>query len=61
MSKPTWGDAPDWANYLAMDSSGQWNWFENQPYFELGEWWTDGDSEAANEKPNPRYSMEYRP
>lgn len=31
MSKPDWKDAPEWANYLAMDENGQWFWFENKP------------------------------
>ena len=25
---PAWKDAPDWAQWLAQDSDGQWNWFE---------------------------------
>ena len=24
MNKPDWKDAPEWANYLAMDNSGEW-------------------------------------
>ncbi|WP_432786925.1 hypothetical protein AAEX37_00990 [Oligella sp. MSHR50489EDL] len=31
MNKPTWNTAPDWANYLARDKSGEWNWFECEP------------------------------
>lgn len=29
--KPDWKDAPDWANYLAMDGSGFWYWYEFKP------------------------------
>ena len=29
--KPSWDEAPKWANYLAMDASGVWNWYENLP------------------------------
>ena len=32
MSKPSWRSAPDWANWLAMDSDGTWYWYENEPY-----------------------------
>lgn len=31
MSKPSWKDAPKWAKYLAMDSTGEWYWFEVKP------------------------------
>lgn len=31
MSKPSWSNAPEWANYLAMDESGEWFWFEFEP------------------------------
>lgn len=31
--KPDWKDAPEWANYLVMDPSGSWLWFENEPKF----------------------------
>ena len=29
--KPNWMDAPAWANWLAMDASGVWHWFQQQP------------------------------
>ena len=49
--KPSWKDAPEWAEYLAMDSSGQWWWYEVEPYFVsyegLDQWISDGDSELA--------------
>jgi len=31
MVKPDWADAPEWANWLARDLDGQWNWFECEP------------------------------
>lgn len=31
MSKPEWEDAPEWANWLAMDESGIWCWFISEP------------------------------
>ena len=30
--KPSWDEAPEWANYLAMDKNGQWFWFMEEPY-----------------------------
>jgi hypothetical protein len=31
MNKPDWKDAPKWAQWLAMDSDGEWWWFEEKP------------------------------
>ena len=31
MSKPDWKDAPEWAQWLAMDINGDWWWYEGQP------------------------------
>lgn len=30
--KPDWKDAPEWANWLAMDGNGRWYWHENKPH-----------------------------
>ena len=30
--KPSWDEAPEWANWLAMDKDGSWVWFERKPY-----------------------------
>lgn len=37
MNKPDWGDAPDWAQYLAMDEDGEWYWYEDEPSKRGGE------------------------
>lgn len=29
--KPSWKDAPQWANWLARDSDGRWYWYEDKP------------------------------
>lgn len=29
--KPDWKDAPDWAQYLAMDEDCSWYWYEFKP------------------------------
>jgi hypothetical protein len=38
--KPSWNDAPEWANYLAQDKNCDWNWFQELPYIDekLEEW-----------------------
>ncbi len=36
--KPSWKDAPEWANYLAMDADGIWVWYENRPEAEEYYW-----------------------
>lgn len=35
MSKPDWKDAPEWANYLAQDADGTWQWFSKEPILSL--------------------------
>ena len=29
--KPSWENAPEWANFLAMDITGDWFWYEFEP------------------------------
>lgn len=33
MPQPDWSQAPDWAQWWAVDSCGHPFWFENKPYF----------------------------
>lgn len=33
-TKPSWQDAPKWANWLAMDSNGGWFWYASKPKVE---------------------------
>jgi hypothetical protein len=62
MSKPSWADAPDWANYLAMDSDGEWHWFDERPRPESYSW---GRSFArrkfAGKSLNWRQTLEEKP
>ena len=30
-NKPSWHDAPDWAEWLAQDSNGCWWWYDKKP------------------------------
>jgi len=32
--KPSWDDAPEWAQWLAMDSDGTWYWYDSAPLIE---------------------------
>ena len=34
MNKPSWTDAPPWANYLAMNIDEEWYWYEEEPYLD---------------------------
>ena len=69
MNKPNWKDAPEWANYLAMDSDGSWYWFELEPWYDEpnGIWYcankhysiSNRSEEAA--RPISSISLEKRP
>lgn len=45
--KPSWGDAPEWANWLAMDLDGDWFWFEDEPSKSNWRWRSYGRSQYA--------------
>lgn len=36
--KPSWKDAPWWAEYRAEDKNGQWTWFQKHPKKYKGIW-----------------------
>jgi len=38
MSKPTWDEAPDGFDWLAMDDDGRWVWFRKAPRLDDGGW-----------------------
>lgn len=38
--KPSWTQAPNWAQYLAMDCDGTWWWYSEMPEYDSGEWFT---------------------
>ena len=63
MSKPSWDDAPDWANYLAMDVNGKWWWFEHEPALTIGSWLPIGGRVQVAKGPMVDYSetLEERP
>ena len=41
--EPDWKDAPEWANYLAMDANGYWWWYEEKPQLSRGIWAFGGE------------------
>jgi len=62
--KPDWKDAPEWANYLAMDQDGSWTWFQNRPHERNGYWWDHyGEQEEAAKPKNVKWreTCETRP
>ena len=40
--KPDWKNAPEWANWLAMDSDGSWYWFAEEPDQDSYSWRSTG-------------------
>ena len=64
--KPNWINAPTWANWLAQDKEGIWNWFENRPEangFNVtdGTWKALGQSENASYNENWEKTLDPRP
>lgn len=61
--KPSWKDAPDWANWLAVDADGTWFWYELTPV-QLERVWDvsgGGRSEYAPVTTEWLESLEVRP
>lgn len=59
--KPDWKDAPEWAQWLAMDSSGLWYWHESEPEWHFETWISDDATVEAGENVRPADSLERRP
>ena len=60
--KPDWKDAPEWVNYLAMDSDGEWFWYECSPRSGPMSWIvSEGDHTYAGTEPYWRGTKEARP
>jgi len=62
--KPSWDDAPSWAQWLAMDPNGRWFWFSDEPVWgEFEEEWTPnrGRYEGAHFSESAESSKERRP
>ena len=39
-NKPSWKDAPEWAEWMAQDDSGEWYWYASKPTHPgMESWW----------------------
>jgi len=45
--KPSWDDAPEWANWLAQDEDGSWWWYGAKPEWNPDGFWWAGRSETV--------------
>jgi len=62
MCKPEWKDAPEWANYLAMDWIGDWYWYHEKPRLSDSTWETGGAVRLATHSYHGwQQSLEGRP
>ena len=59
--RPNWNDAPDWAQFVAMDKGGSWWWYENEPKLRNGVWICESGDSHFFEKLLPDPLLESRP
>lgn len=60
--KLSWNDAPEWAQYLAMDSNGAWYWYSHKPTVEDGDYvWYFVDGRYKRADSDWKESLESRP
>lgn len=59
--EPNWDDAPEWANWLAQNSNGQWKWFRCNPYKNNDNWYSTHNSANASESTNWQQTLQERP
>lgn len=59
--KPDWKDAPEWANWLAMDEDGDWFWYSETPLAGGSSWIAGGLFLHAGAAPNWSDSLTRRP
>lgn len=67
--KPSWDDAPEWAQWLAQDEDGPHYWFETEPHTTTdrhGRYWQAERGRVqriSKENPNPNWrdTLEQRP
>ena len=61
--KIDWSEAPDWANYVAMDHDGDWYWYENSPVVKNFAWYCGeggGKCERAGKTTEWEHSLQER-
>ena len=60
--KPSWDEAPEWANWLAMDAGGLWWWYEREPHVNVESFWpADGKFKIAENTAGWLDTLERRP
>ncbi len=59
--KPDWKDAPEWANWMAMDCDGEWYWYADVPLAGCFYWMGGGKFIHAGDGPNWPDSLTGRP
>ena len=61
-SKPHWKDAPEWAQYLAQDSTGDWQWHEAEPHLGCYTWCSIDRTQLVVDGPEDwKQTLEERP
>ena len=61
MNKPDWADAPEWAEWLAMDKDGSWYWYSLKPIADSDDWSYAGKIALAYDAPSFYDTREQRP
>lgn len=61
MSKPDWKDAPEWAEWVAMDDTGEWWWYEERPHSGASEWLAYGRKQKCEGYAAWNDTLERRP
>ena len=64
IEKPSWDDAPEWAEWLAKNMDGAWYWYRKRPVDIVWTWCGTNKSERANTDYIPeqwRETLESRP
>lgn len=54
IEKPTWGNAPEWANWLAQELDGSWFWYEKEPWYIKSKWIFNGKCKIASQITLPK-------
>lgn len=56
-----WREAPEWANYAAMNADCCWFWYENEPKIDYISWCFDGGRFEFIFREDWRQSLTKRP
>lgn len=59
---PDWADAPEWANFWAVDDNGRCFWYEYKPTLGIRIWLAErGNNEISKQYPGWRNTLQERP